>query len=218
MPILYNIGVGVARACFTAFARFKVEEREAILPRGPLIVVSNHLSNADPAVVSAAIRRRLFFLAKRDLFANWWASAILRDLGAYPIGRDGKGTAALLWVLNLLKRDQVILSFPEGTRSLDAQMQKVLPGTAYIALKSQAPILPVGITGTEKIPGLWRVAMPLCTIRVRIGQPFTVPAIEGKPSRELLQHLADTIMYRVSALLPEHYRGYYQLKEPQRAG
>ena len=217
MPILYNIGKGLAVAALTAFARLQVEGREAVLPRGPLIVVSNHMSNADPVVLVAAMKRRLFFLAKRGLFANWWASAILHALGVYPLKRDGKDVAALLRVLRLLERDKAMVLFPEGTRSRDAQMHKVQPGIAYIALKSQAPILPIGITGTEKIPGFWRIALPFCSVKVNIGQPFTLPSLEGKPNQELLQHLADTIMYRVAALLPEQYRGYYQLKQPQQA-
>ncbi len=209
MAVLYHIGVGAARVAFRAFGRFEVHGAEAVPPRGPLIVVANHMSNADPPVVVAAVPRRLFIMAKRGLFANRLITKIFNDIGVYPLDRDGKDTAALRWALRLLERDGALLLFPEGTRSKDAQLHKALTGVAYVALRSQAPVLPVAIAGTERIPGFLRIAMPLCRIRVWIGQPFTLPNLEGRVSRELLESLTDMMMYRIAAMLPEQYRGYY---------
>ena len=214
MAVLYNAGVLLARFCFNVFGRVEVEGREWVPPYGPLIIVSNHLSNADPPLIAATMPRRVFFMAKRGLFANPIAGRILRDLGVYPLDRDRRDFDAVRWALKLLERDQAIAIFPEGTRSRDGQMHRGIPGIAYLALKSQAPILPVGITGTERVRSLLRVPFPLTTFRVRIGQPFTLPQVEGRPSRDTLQQLTDMIMFRVAELLPEPYRGEYRLPTP----
>jgi 1-acyl-sn-glycerol-3-phosphate acyltransferase len=209
VSLYYGTSIVLARACFSAFARWKVEGKEAIPPRGPLIVVANHLSNADPPVVMASFNRRLNTLAKRGLFANPVFSLMLRDMGAYPVEREGKDVAALRWALRLLNQDKAVLLFPEGTRSKKATLQRATPGIGYLALRSQAPVLPVAVTGTENIPGTWRMAIPLCAINVKIGQPFSLPVIEGKLSRTVLQQATDLIMGRIASLLPPKYQGYY---------
>lgn len=209
MAVLYHTGVAMARVAFRVFGRFEVRGVEAVPPRGPLIVVANHLSNADPPVVVAAVPRRLFIMGKRGLFANRLVAKILKDIGVYPLDRDGKDAPALRWALKLLERDQALLLFPEGTRSRDARMHKAHNGVAYVALRSQAPILPVAIAGSEHIHSLLRVPFPLCRMRVWIGQPFTLPHIQGAVSHEVLEGLTEMIMLRIAAMLPESYRGFY---------
>ena len=104
--------------------------------------------------------------------------------------------------------------FPEGARSMTGGLQPAKPGIGYLAFKSQAPILPIAVTGTERIPGYWRIAFPFCKIHVRIGQPFTLPAIEGRLSKEMLQQGADIVMDRIAQLLPPEYRGHYSTTAP----
>ncbi|MFH1140206.1 MAG: hypothetical protein V1724_00725, partial [Chloroflexota bacterium] len=65
------------------------------------------------------------------------------------------------------------------------------------------------ITGTEKVHAMWRILFPFCRIRVRIGQPFSLPLIEGKPDDAIMDSLTQIIMLRIAALLPEEYRGVY---------
>ena len=209
IPAAYWAGTTLARICFTTFARWEVDGREAVPPRGGLIVVSNHLSNADSPMLVASIPRRLHFMAKRGLFANPLGWAFLTSVGVHPLDRNEAGIDALRWNLELLRRDCPVVLFPEGTRSRGGGMNRGKPGVAYIAAKSRASILPVGIVGTERIRGFWRIAFPLCNIRVRIGEPFTLPEIEGRLTRPLLQHMTDIIMSRVADLLPEDYKGYY---------
>ena len=199
----------LARLQYKLFAKWKVTGKESIPPKGPLIIVSNHLSNADPPVIMASINRRLNFLAKKELFSTALSSALFLRIGAYPTDTHTKDSRSLLWSLKRLASDKALLIFPEGTRSKKGSLQKAKPGVGYLALRSQAPILPVGITGTENIPGIWRVGFPFSTVNVKIGEPFTIPHIEGTPSAPLLQHVTDMIMDRVSQLLPKEYRGYY---------
>ena len=208
MTVMYNLGVGLARACFTAFARWTVDGREGVPPRGRLLVVANHQSNADPPVVVASLSRRVWSVGKRGLFRGPVASALMRSWGVFPMDRDGRDTEALRWILQTLEQEQVVAIFPEATRSPHS-MRKASRGAAFVAMTAHASILPIGITGTENIATMWRVPFPFCRINVNIGQPFSLPAIEGKLDNAILDSLTEMIMLRVAALLPEEYRGFY---------
>jgi 1-acyl-sn-glycerol-3-phosphate acyltransferase len=101
--------------------------------------------------------------------------------------------------------------FPEGKRSRSAQLQPALSGSALIAVHSGAPILPVGITGTEKMKGLaWILHRPQIT--VNIGQPFSMPSVNGKLTKDELARLTRYIMERIAELLPRKYGGNYAKK------
>ena len=210
MSLMYPVGKGLARFCFGVFGKLSVTGPESIPPFGPVIVVANHLSFNDPPVLVGTINRRLNFIAKQELFRNIFLRNFLNQFGVHPFDRSGQAIDIIKVTLRLLAQDQPVVLFPEGTRSPNHSLQKGLPGAAYIAMKSQATILPVGLTGTENFPS-WRMPFPLCRIGVNIGQPFTLPAIEGRPSHEVLQSMADIIMSRIAALLPENYRGVYAL-------
>ena len=215
MPPLYRAAELTAKVFYSAFARLKVEGKEWVPPGGPLIIVCNHLSNADPPMLVGTIPRRLRFMGKRGLFANPIAALFFSGMGVHPVDRSQADIAALRWATNMLKQDQAIILFPEGTRSRSGQMSRGKPGVAYVATKSQALILPVAITGTENMKGFWRIVFPLCRVNVKIGQPFSLPTVEGNLSRDLLENLTDIIMDRISGLLPESYRGYYSPKEAE---
>ena len=210
MRLIYPVGQKLGRFCFSVFGNLSVTEQECVPPFGPVILIANHLSINDPPVLVATINRRLNFIAKQELFRNPAGRALLTQFGVHPFDRSGRAVHIIKLALMLLAQDQPVALFPEGTRSLDHSLQKGLPGAAYIAMKSQATILPVGISGTENFPA-WRMLLPMCRIGVNIGQPFTLPSIEGRPSREVLQSMADMMMSRIAALLPEKYRGVYAL-------
>lgn len=207
MGVLYGPGRALARFCFGVLGRMEVSGREGVPPYGPLLVVANHLSYNDPPAVAAAVPRPLAFLGKQDLFEGWGREWLLRQLQVYPIDRE-LGVGALRTALGLLAADQAVMIFPEGTRSRDYRLQRGLSGVAYLAIKSQAPILPVGIWGTEKFSPK-RMPLPLCRFRVNIGAPFTPPLLEGGYTRAAAAGVLELIMLRIAALLPAEYRGVY---------
>ena len=129
---------------------------------------------------------------KRGLFHDPFSSYVLRKFHVTPIDLSDAGTGALRTMLRMLGEDKAVVVFPEGHRSPDHTMKEGMLGVAYLALKSQAPILPVGLTGTEKLPG-WRLPFPLRRLRVNIGQPFSLPVIEGRLSREVMRSMVDMI-------------------------
>ena len=208
MSMIYPIGKYLGRFCFGTFGRLEVKEHDSVPPFGPLLLVCNHISYIDPPLLVVTIGRRLNFIGKQELFANPLSRFILKQYGVYPLDRSAPAVDTVRLSLHLLSQDQALVVFPEGRRSSDHSLQQGLPGAAYIAMKSQAILLPVGITGTEKVP-LWRLAFPFVRFSVNIGQPFSLPVMEGTPSREVMKSLSDMIMGRIAALLPEEYRGIY---------
>jgi 1-acyl-sn-glycerol-3-phosphate acyltransferase len=220
VSLIYSMGKMLGRFCFGGFGKLDVTGPECVPPFGPVILIANHLSINDPPVLVATINRQLNFIAKQELFRNPVSRAILTRFGVHPFDRSGRAVDIIKLTLRLLAQDETVVLFPEGTRSPDHTMQKGLPGAAYIAMKSQATILPVGLVGTENFPS-WRMAVPLCRIGVNIGQPFSLPLIEGRPNHEVLQSMADMMMSRIAALLPKKYQGVYALPsvvDPESAG
>ena len=208
MNIRYAIVRATGKVCFNLFGRFEVKGLEGVPPRGRLLIVANHLSNADPPVLVVSIPRRFWFVAKRGLFHHPISAYFMR-IFSHPMDRSGQDAETLRWMLRMLENEQTIGIFPEGTRS-QGPMKKAGHGVAYVALKSQATILPVGIVGTEKAQNIWRIIFPFRRFKVIIGQPFSLPPIDGNIATPVLDSLTDLIMGRVAALLPKEYRGAYE--------
>ena len=213
MDILYPVCDFLQRRVSAVVTDWAVTGRENVPPGGPLIVVSNHLSQTDPSFIGAAIPRRPRFLAKRELFTNPIAGPLIRSYGGFPVDRGRGDLAAYRWALSLLRSDGTLVLFPEGTRS-PGGLRRARLGATRIALTSQAPLLPVGITGTENFGSWTRTFFPTGRIRVNIGRAFTLPMIEGSPSREVLESLTDMMMQRIAMLLPAEYRGAYGAAVP----
>ncbi len=211
MSSVYKITNVLQRGTLRLFSDWKVTGAENVPPVGPVVIVSNHLSNLDPSLLSSSLPRRLNYLAKDGIFdavgplGRWY----LGQYGAFPIDRAAADVAAFRWSLRQLQRDAALVIFPEGTRSRTARMNRAKPGVVSLILRSGAPVLPVGITGTERMEAFLRVVNPTGKIRVNIGQPFSLPNIEGRPGRELLDSMTTDVMHRVCDLLPESYHGYY---------
>lgn len=208
MSWVFSVCATAQRGTLKAFADCNVTGAENVPPVGPLIVVCNHQSYVDPSFLASLFPRRVWFLAKHTLFSTAIGNWFFSNWGAYPLRREAADPRAYRWMLDMLSRDQVIALFPEGTRSPGA-MRRAVPGVERLALKSQAPILPVGMTGTEGLENWRRLCVPARRIRINIGQAFSLPAIEGRPTREVLTGLNDMIMGRVAELLPQSYRGVY---------
>ena len=189
---------------------------ECVPKFGPLIIVSNHLSLNDPPLLVAAIPRPLFFIGKRELFKNPISRILMQAFNVSPFDRSSAGIDAVRVLMQNLERDRSVVIFPEGTRSPDGTLQKGMLGVVFLALRSQAPILPVAVTGTNKFP-LWRVPFPFKRMKVSIGPPFTLPTIEGNPSREVMSSILDMVMNRIAEQLPPELRGVYDNKAKTQA-
>ena len=208
MAWLYQPSRRFGQIVWSVTGRLTVTGQEAMPPYGPLLVASNHLSLNDAGSLVVALPRQIVFLAKKELWNKPIGRYYCNAVGAVPLDRERGGGEALRYALQALNQDQAILMFPEGGISETGQLRRARTGLAWLALKTQAPILPVGISGSEKFPS-WRMPVPLASWQVNIGTPFTPPQVEGPVNRAMLNSVTDMVMERIAALLPESYRGVY---------
>jgi 1-acyl-sn-glycerol-3-phosphate acyltransferase len=180
---------------------------------GPLLVASNHLSNADPIILEVVFPRPLFFLGKSELFRNPVFRWILHRFGGIPVERGTPDRAAIRRARTVLEQGIALAIYPEGVRSRTAALVKGLPGAGLIALQSGALVLPVGIYGTEFFPVNGEVPLrrPKSLPRgvtVHFGFPIRIPErVDG--TRVTAEEATHLIMVRIAELLPERYHGVY---------
>lgn len=213
MHWVYYFGRVLIRILVFPFAWWEIKGRENTPARGPVLIVCNHLHLADPPIVAASIKLKCVLMAKDELFRHWWSRFWVKNFGAFPVRRGGIDREAIRQAEEWLNKEVSVIMFPEGSRSKNAKMQPALPGAALIASKMGVPVLPVGITGTDKLNHLGWSLLHHPKITVTIGQPFNLPANEDKSTREQRNELINDIMRRVAALLPKEYRGVYDSEE-----
>jgi 1-acyl-sn-glycerol-3-phosphate acyltransferase len=208
----YRVLTAFTRMVMFTFSRWEVVHAERVPAEGGVVLAGNHLHLLDPPLVAASCRRRVHPMAKRELFETPLIGWIFWAYGAFPVRRFSADIGALRTARNHLRGGEAVLMFPEGTRSKEgAGMKPALPGTAMVALLAGVPVVPVAITGTEKIrlPGalfLWMRRKRL-HIRVEFGEPFDLPSVAAEARHA--EETTDLIMRKVAEVLPESFRGAY---------
>jgi 1-acyl-sn-glycerol-3-phosphate acyltransferase len=215
VPFFYRTGWLLVRVIMFLYAKVEVVGADKVPRRGGVIIVSNHLNNADPGLVGGFLRRRVVFMAKDEMFQWPLLGGYVRLIGAFPVRRFEADLKALRRAVHIVRRGEALVMFPEGTRSKTGSLSPGHPGTAMVALRAGAPILPVAITGTEvvRLPGDFFRPFRRVKVRMVVGEPFFLPSID-RPRAEDFERCTDIIMRRIAALLPPQYRGHYQDKVP----
>jgi 1-acyl-sn-glycerol-3-phosphate acyltransferase len=196
--------------------RVRVEGRDAIPTRGPVILAANHRSFLDSIFIPLVLRRRVTFVAKAEYFDDPKSAWFFRAVGQIPIRREG-GTAAegaLVAATDVLERGRVFAIYPEGTRTRDGYLHRGHTGVARLALSTGAPIVPVGLVGTDecqptdkKLPRLFR------RVHIRFGRPLAVERYaERDDDRMVLRQITDELMFEIRELSGYEYVDTYMTK------
>ncbi|MGE5674110.1 MAG: lysophospholipid acyltransferase family protein [Mycobacterium leprae] len=190
---LYGTGRGLLAILYRTLYRVRAEGLENIPPTGGVILCGNHFTAHDPIMVGVCANRPVQFMAKEELFRNRFLGFIMRGVGAFPVKRGQPDRAALKRSIDVLQSGGCFGIFPEGTRNRSGKLAKPEPGTAYLALKSGAPVVPVGITSTYKL---------FSPVIVKFGKPMSMERYAGaKLTSELLDEVGHTIMAGIGAEL-----------------
>jgi len=210
-----KIVVTIIKPLYHIFLSWEAKGRGNVPLSGPLIVVANHVHVIDGELLLFGVSRWIIYIAKEPLFHYPILGALLRWAQALVVYRQGtlNETRELLkQAEQTLNKGSVIGIFPEGKRSHQGKLQAGKPGLALLASRMHIPILPVGISGTDKIHGIsWLWKRP--HIVINIGKPFYLPQPDGRVTKLQRKALADLMMQKIAALLPPEYQGVYAKRE-----
>jgi 1-acyl-sn-glycerol-3-phosphate acyltransferase len=194
--LLYRLVAGAS----WPFVRFLFRTRwEGVddLPAGGFVLAANHASNFDAWPIAVGVRSRfLRFMTKAELFRPP-LGPICRALGGFPIHRGEPDRAALATAVSLCEDGHVVVMFPEGTRRAKGLLKRRVPephsGAARIALRAGVPLVPVGLTGTDRLSRFG-------PIRVRYGRPIEVGDLRKLGRKQAAQVVTDRLMQEIEAL------------------
>jgi len=188
--------------------RLHIDGLQNIPQNNAAIITFNHLGHLDPLLVCAFSPRAPEFIALADLLNVPGTGLALRAYSVILAHRGEYDRQVLRAALDALSRGDLLALAPEARQSPNATLEKGREGTAYLALKSGAPVVPVGITGTQNIYGAWRKRQRP-PVSMTVGAPFHLPAQPGTDRREALEAAHAVIMKHIAQLLPVKYRGYW---------
>lgn len=194
--VLYRVGQAVCRPIMKLFYRYKFINNNSIPHEGAYIIASNHMSFSDPVLLGLGQRRRLFFMAKQELFSNKFFAGLIRALGAFPVERGAGDGKAIKTGEDLIKEGNVMTIFIEGGRTKTGELMRPRSGCALVAQQMQVPVIPacITITGNPKHRFAKRV--------IHFGDPLTPQQLGLTPDgdRRQLKNATNMIMDEIKKM------------------
>jgi 1-acyl-sn-glycerol-3-phosphate acyltransferase len=188
--LVYWVARAILQPFFLVYFRMKRIGMEHIPKQGALIIASNHRSFMDPWVIGMMLRRPIYYVAKTELFHRRAVAWLLSSLGAFPVDRGNGDRDAMDAARRILERGDVVVIFPEGTRTRPGPLGTPKRGVGRLALETGAPIVPMALIGTEAIRKGWIIRPH--KVSIRAGRPLRFPQVE-EPSPTLARAVTDRI-------------------------
>ena len=202
----------LTRLFFHLLSDVKISGREYIPKNGSYIITVNHVSLFDPPLVLAFWPTPPEAAGAVEIWSKPGQGILVRLYGGIPVHRGEFDRQLLDTMVSVLGSGRPLFLAPEGGRSHDLGMRRAFPGVAYVADKTGAPVVPVGVVGTSDDFFDKAIHLKRPGLEMRIGKPFNLPSVVGKgpDRRNSLQSNADQIMHAIAALMPSQYSGVYQ--------
>lgn len=180
--------------CYIVFRVKKVGENN-IQKKGAYIMCANHTSNWDPPILVSATNRKMYIMAKDELFKNGLIKWLAKKCMVFPVKRGKMDLDSIKFSLKVLKEGEILMLFPEGTRNGIQKNGKAQNGAAFMALRTGMPVIPVGIQGEMK---------PFHKVKLNYGKPLDFSQYKtNKPEKELLDKVSKEIMDNIIMLTNE---------------
>lgn len=203
---------GAIRGAFALLAkpyfRLEIRGREHMPTHGPFVLAPVHRSNLDFILVSALTRTRMRYMGKASIWKWKWGGKFVAMLGAFPVHRGSADREALRTCLEVIENGEPLVMFPEGTRRSGPVVEDLFDGPAYIAARTGAPLVPVGIGGSDQaMPVGSRLIRPHKVVLV-VGEPIAPPPGDGsgRVRRRVVRELTEQLRVSVQALYDEARR------------
>jgi len=174
MKPFYRICWLILRFYMRVFCRLKIEGAENVPRQGGVIVAANHVGAADPPFIGTCVNREFHFLAKKELFKNFFLRTLIENLNSIPVDRGVLDKGTLLAAEGALEKGYGLILFPEGTRSKNGELGKGKPGVGYLARRAMVPIVPAFI---ENSRGFITLLFKRKRLSVRFGVPLEMELI-----------------------------------------
>jgi len=201
MNFYYWLGYHFSRLIGRLFFRFRVVHRERMIQSGRAILAMNHQSYLDPPLAGITCDRAIYFLARRTLLDAPLLGWLLPKLNVIPVNQEGVDRSAMKAVIRLLKAGNAVLVFPEGSRTLDGELQPAEAGLGLVIAKTLAPVVPMRIFGAHEALPRGDGGLHFVPITIVIGEPiFFSTADLSAAGKDLYRRLSERVMDAIAAL------------------
>jgi 1-acyl-sn-glycerol-3-phosphate acyltransferase len=215
--VLYRTLELTVAPALRAVYRPQITGLEHVPRTGPVILAGNHVSFADEFFTPLAARRQVYYLAKSEYFTTPGVrgramAAFFGGLGLVPVDRDATRAAAASvdTCVQVLRSGRAFGIFPEGTRSPDGRLHKFRTGVARVALRSGAPVVPVGLAGTRDVHPAGSRTWRRAHVEVQFGEPLDFGHLAGaERSSRVLREITETVREAVQKLSGQDYVDAY---------